>query len=361
MGLSASRPKDDVVRHIDFTDVVEPSTRPPLAPVPQNTVTPKPALLAAFPAPPPSRFAPKTHDLTATARKDEAARRGALAALRGQAVQTAVATTLAQAATSDLDLDALKSLQRHVNQIAATSTAELNIAAAQLSAVHRRQLERVRRRAVASTTAAVNPPEEAAGFRAAHAIPSENAEDVQPDALMQESLAASSSSVRAPMPLSRPRSTPGASSTPIASSVSSSSCSSSAGSSGGCPSTFDEGPEGVRAYLSARKEQLREQREAARRMREQIEQVARGDGASDSTTVVACTANDETEALRQEVLELRRALELERRGRERMLSARIICPECEGLVDLVGDHAKSTCKAARGGAPVPTESPIASA
>ena len=112
----------------------------------------------------------------------------------------------------------------------------------------------------------------------------------------------------------------------------------------------------MRAYLSARKEQLREQREAARRMREEIEQM---DDIGDGTTA-ACAVDSETEALRREVVELRDALAQERRSRERMLGARIICPECEGLVDLVGDHAKSTCKAARC-VPAQANLPIASA
>ena len=91
-----------------------------------------------------------TPGATRSAMKDEVARRRALHVLRGEAVQTAVAETLAKTAASAStrggDLNALKTLQKQVNAIAESSTVSLEKAAAELQEVHTRQLERVRRK-----------------------------------------------------------------------------------------------------------------------------------------------------------------------------------------------------------------------
>ena len=124
---SSSASADPVVRHLDFS--VPQAQRTPLGALPANRpgnvalAFPKPP--THKPRPPPASFAsparppPATPEATATAIKDEGVRRAALAQLRGDAVQKAVASQLAIAAgSSQLNLKQLKSLQTHAQAIA---------------------------------------------------------------------------------------------------------------------------------------------------------------------------------------------------------------------------------------------------
>lgn len=162
-----------------------------------------------------------TPSATMTAMKDEKHRRSALDVIRGDAVKTAVARGLARAAADSDDLEHLKSLQREMQTIAAETTRSLEQAAAELSEVHGRQLERARRRD------AMGKQKTPATRTVVHADP--------------PAPAPMPAGTSAPVPLSRPRST---------------------------PDSVRHGhelnsPESVRAYLAERKAQLAEQRAAA--------------------------------------------------------------------------------------------------
>lgn len=162
MGVGYSRAaevQDPVVRHLDFDQ----TGRTPLgalsvnqqAAVPGRIVhSSKKTVQLAFPDPPSrklpatpaSRKPPATPEMSETARKDDGLRKKALAQLRGEAVQQAVASQLAVAASqSNLSIVQLKSLQAHAQAIAAASTAELQSAASEVESVHQRALERARR------------------------------------------------------------------------------------------------------------------------------------------------------------------------------------------------------------------------
>ena len=132
---------DPVVKTLNFSPHVK-RTRTPLGPIAENEANPEHASVFVF-----GDQMPPTPAITETARKDERLRREALAQLRGDAVQKAVASQLAEAAaSSELNLTQLKRLQAHAQAIASASTAELQSAVAELDDVHERQLERARRR-----------------------------------------------------------------------------------------------------------------------------------------------------------------------------------------------------------------------
>ena len=93
-----------------------------------------------------------TPSATRSAIKDEEARLKALNVLRSEAIQTAVAEVLAKQAAeaasagSTSDLKVLKMLQQQVQAVAASAATKLEQTAAELDAVHTRQVERARQK-----------------------------------------------------------------------------------------------------------------------------------------------------------------------------------------------------------------------
>ena len=266
MGSSLSTNDDEVVcppRKLVFPDDPLPGRRrTPLGQIAEN----QQPRSGQHPLKSPAGFLSPGASLTA--RKDDAMRRKALAALRGEAVQTAVAEGLARAAASGssrADLEALRRLQKDIHTIADASTESLGRAASELDAVHRRQVDRARRNATAraSATDVIAP---AAPVPELEGKPTggELAQAATPATTVRPSRAAQSSRSScepidenqhaAPVPLSRPRSTPSAAGSP--------------------PSTDHlNSPEAVRAYLAQRKAQLAEQKVAASAMRDQLSEL----------------------------------------------------------------------------------------
>ena len=304
MGVAASSAahNDPVVRHIDFSN--QPNVRAPLGALPVNN-QPVPGRAATKmesvrhrqpPFASPDRPPPPTPEVTATARKDEGIRRAALDQLCGDAVHKAVASHLAVAASSaDLSISQLKNLQKHAQEIAQSSTVELQAAVSELREVHQRQLHRARRHREAPRCCSVvneckegdepameevqeprvsdhvhdpiREDEEVANAPppATPAFTDDLKENVPTPATSQpDSTQAAKPPLRAPAPLGPPRATPEAP-TP--------GCNVSAVVRGIDNASAFDGPEFVRAYLSVRREQLAEQRVAAEEMGAQFEEL----------------------------------------------------------------------------------------
>ena len=175
-------------------------------------------------------------------------------------MQAAVAAGLAQAAASSksaADIEALRQLQRQVHLIAEASTSSLEAAAAELSNVHRRQVERARRCPKLTHAQPLGSPEP--GVAPAPQTSTTPSTTRTSRTSMPSTICVSiKEEVTAPVPLPRPRSTPGAAGTPQPP-----------------PPMTDElnSPEAVRAYLAARKVQLEEQRRAAVDLRAQLAEI----------------------------------------------------------------------------------------
>ena len=396
MGAAASSSEDSAAalpRRRTLQPVADNVTRVhlPGKPRARQATTPAQRTVAAVPA----WLTPEVLSLaTATAHRDESARRAALVALRGDAVQTAVATGLARAAESGhLTIDQLKVLQSQIHAISACSQSAVSEAVAELSCVHRRQLERARSRrslqAKRPDTAAPLPPlDDPTGAAASPPAP-----DSRHRSLFNGSATPATS---APPRSSRIHQQASSLDSTCRPGAFSGSC----GVAASCSTTpaellaaSPEGSQGVLAYLAERRAQLHAQREAADELaktlaaldatQQELRAAMGGCEAMDPTVNLSLPPTPEelcaieahvngpaddarasrdlrdcvavechepasvTSAdrpplvvepttvdvlwLQREVESLRSALEHERRCKQKILSSQVVCPHCEEI------------------------------
>jgi len=239
-----------------------------------------------------------TPSATRSAIKDEEARLKALNVLRSEAIQTAVAEVLAKQAAeaasagSAGDLKVLKMLQQQVQAVAASAATKLEQTAAELDAVHTRQVERARQKRRVTiadppqrdeaTTASASPRgskadevDVAITAAAAGVTPATPAMASAIGHAIGHAMAALYPAIAAPQPLSRPRSTPEPASF-RAHAVAEEAAATLAAAAAPEPATAPEttlsldSPQAVLAYLALRKAQLAQQRREAAQLREQL-------------------------------------------------------------------------------------------